>query len=241
MESNEVYKEDIDDDAIIIRPVDIEDFDKLTEISRICFPEQFRWRATKSHSRKWWGNLINSNISEIWVCSIFGNVVAFIILTVNRVKYEEAKEKQKQHYSFFDALSIFMYNPKEFYKRIVSKLNWLKLNKAQGTESSTDESQTNIRERIKKNIAESIPWCGPIAVLPGERGRGISMKLWEHCFQRAKSLGYKEIYGVVEKKNIMSRIMMAIVGFKVKEEVGQLIFYKKSFEFIEDIQAISDR
>jgi len=208
-----------------IRIATIEDFDILTDISRICFPEQLKWRATKSHSRKCWDSIINSNNSELWICSIYGQVVGFIVFTINRDKYN--KNLEKKRYSILDIFLMFISNPEGFFKSIVYKLKQRRLKKALDTESSTDDPQINIYKRIRKNLDKCVPWCGPIAVLPSMRGKGISMKMMEHCFQRAKSLGYHEIYSTVSKSNMMSRVMMAIVDFKLIDEVSCTMFYKK--------------
>ena len=218
-----------------IRPAEVDDYDTLTDISRICFPEELRWRARRSHSRKWWDSLINSNNSEVWVCSVLGNIAGFIILTIDREKYEEAMNTQ--HYSLFDALSIFMHNPKAFYKKILFKIKQRKLKNNLDKKTASDNAQIDTYIRTKNMIKKCIPWCGPIAVLPGICGRGISLKLMKHCCLRAKELGYKEIYTFIAKKNMMPRIMVAIIGFNVIEEIDYRIFYKKSLDTNDEKQS----
>ena len=62
------------------------------------------------------------------------------------------------------------------------------------------------------------------------RGKGLSLKIIKYCFQRARSLGYKEVYSFVERKNIMSRVMVAILGYVIINEIDHALFYKKSLE-----------
>ncbi len=222
------FNEEAEEIDLEIRPVTPEDFDMLTDISRVCFPEQLRWRIRKSHSRKWWENLINSNNSEIWVGSVYGQPVAFIAFVFERQKYEDAWNTQR--FTFLDSLSIFASSPKRFIKKIFMKLKLHKTNKLQNKESSKGKKKKNVYEEVTKTIAKNNPWCGPIAVLPSIRGKGVSLKMIEHCCRRAKSLGYKEIYTAVQKKNMMSRIMVAIADFNVIKEIDRTLFYKKILE-----------
>ncbi len=209
-----------------IRPAEVKDYDSLTDISRVCFPDELRWRARTSHSRKWWDSLINSNNSEVWVCSIHGKIAGFIILTIDREKYEEAMNKQ--HYSLFDALSIFMHNPESFYKKILFKIRHRKLKNNLDKKTASNDARIDTYIRTNNMIKKCIPWCGPIAVLPETGVRGLSLKLMEQCCKRAKTLGYKEIYTFVAKKNMMPRVMVAMAGFEVIEEIDYRIFYKKT-------------
>ena len=62
------------------------------------------------------------------------------------------------------------------------------------------------------------------------RGKGVSTKIHKFCFQRAIKLGYKEVYTVVKRKNIMSRVMVAILGFVIIDELDHVLFYKKILE-----------
>ena len=222
-----------------IRPVTFNDFDALTDISRICFPEQLWWRITKSNSRKWWRNLINSQNCEIWICSLSGQVIGFISLAFNRIKYINVWNEK--HFTFLDCLHIFMSSPKQFIIKLFLKIKRYKAIKTKNTELSESENNLNTCDKIRRIDSVSNPWCGPISVLPGMQGMGVSKKLMEKCFQRAKSLGYKEVYGAVEKKNIMSRILSAIAGFKFTEEVDDLLYYKKSLENSHDTRVDSTR
>ena len=207
-------------------PASEKDFDTLTDISRICFPEQLRWKITKAHNRKWWENLINTLNSEICVCSLHGRVIAYIVFAPDRIEYEDAWDKQS--FTFLDCLLIFMSSPKQFINKMYVKLKRHKAAKIKNPESSEYDDSENTYKKIRSIMAESKPWCGPIALLPDVRGKGISLKMMEHCFQRAGSLGHNEIYTAVRKDNIMSRVMVAIAGFNVIDEAGYLIFYKKN-------------
>lgn len=212
-----------------IRLATCDDFDTLTDISRVCFPEQLRWKAPKSHSRKWWDNLINSQYCEIWVCSVHGQVIAFVALVFDRIKYEDAWENH--HLSFLETLYIFVTCPKQSLKRTLIKLKLKRVKKLNNHFELFEESRrTNSYEKIKKIFTEKKPWCGPSAVLPDMRGEGVSKKIHEHCFERAISLGYKEVYSVVKRKNMMSRVMVAILGFEVFEKIDHVLFYKKTLE-----------
>lgn len=206
-----------------------EDFDALTDISQVCFPEQLRWRGPKSHSRKWWNILTNAEYCEIWVCSSSGQVIAFTVLVFDRTRYEDAWEEHRLN--FFDTLYIFMTCPKRSMKRAFIKLKRNRIKKLhKPNEPFTKNGQINSYEKIRKYFAENNPWCGPSAVVPSMRGKGISTKIHEFSFQRAIELGYKEVYTAVKRKNIMSRVMVAILGFVIIDEIDHVLFYKKTLE-----------
>ena len=206
-----------------------EDFDNLTDICRVCFPEQMRWRAPKSHSRKLWDILTNAEYCEIWTCSTSGRVIGFVALVFNRTKYEDMWEKH--HPNLLATLYICATCPKLSIRKALQKLRRFRRKKIQkSTEPSTKSSQTNSYEKIRRIFAENNPWCGPSALIPSMRGKGVSTKIHEFCFQRAKMLGYKEVYAFVKRKNMLSRVMVAILGFVITDEIDHVLFYKKTLD-----------
>ena len=206
-----------------------EDFDTLTDISRVCFPNQMRWRGPKSHSRKWWDLLTNSQYCEIWACSSQGQVIGYTALVFDRIKYEDAWERHCPN--LLATLYIFATCPKQSIKRALKNLKKKKIKKLHKPPVSlTKNGQMNTYEKIRELFEKNNPWCGPSALVPGMRGKGVSTKIHKFCFQRAIKLGYKEVYAVVKRKNIMSRVMVAILGFVIIDEIDHVLFYKKILE-----------
>jgi len=223
-----------------IRPATSKDFDALTDICRVCFPEQIRWRAPKSHSRKWWHLLIDSQNCELWLALIDERVVAFVTLVFDENKYVRAWYNHRL--SLSHTLYIIITCPKQSLKRFCTKVKQ-KRNRMQKKASRSSQDAQLLPDHVKtKNIfAQNTPWCGPIAVMPGARGDGVSLTVNKYCFERAKTLGYQEIFGVIRKKNVMSRVMAAMLGFEVIDEIHDFLFYRKMLKNSDDTRVGSDR
>jgi GNAT superfamily N-acetyltransferase len=230
----------MESEDLVIRLATERDIDKLTDVCRICFPELARWRGPRNHSRKWWRMLLNVDYCEIWVCENGGELIGFTELTFDKARYTSAWVKHQP--SFLAVLYIFATCPRLFVAKIREKL---KKNTAKSSEKlSIDSSSNEIQEKTSKDnglLDSKMPWIGPSAIMPGMRGKGVSTKIHEYCFQRARSLGYKEIYSVVDRKNMMSRVMVAILGFVVVKETADILFYKKTLEAGHDTRVDSTR
>ena len=212
-----------------IRLTTCEDFDRLTYINRICFPEQLRWRLPKAHVRKWWNLLFNSEHCKLWTCSSFGKVVAYNALVLDRSWYEDVWERQ--HFSFFEMLYIFVTCPDIFVKKALTKIKQKRIKKSDTPVDKSGENQEiSTYERIRKIIAENTPWCGPCGVLPTVRRQGVATKLIQICCQTALELGYREMNGCLKRKNIKSKGLMEGLGFTKIDEVDHLLFYRKKLE-----------
>ena len=212
-----------------IRPATPDDFDILTDISRVCFPEQLRWKTFKSHNRKWWDLLIKSQFCEIWVCSVYGQVIAYTAIVFDRIKYEDAWEKQRL--SLLNLIYIFTTYPMQSLKRAYIKLQLKRMGKNRGTaKPSNKETKLNTYEKIMKYFTENNPWLGPIAVLPGMRGKSVATKILEYCLLRLKTLDYKSAYAIVKRKNIQSKGLFERRGFVIIGEADYVLFYKKNLD-----------
>ena len=219
----------MESENLVMRLATERDIDTLTDINRICFPGLARWRGPRSHTRKWWRLLLDADYCEVWVCENNEELIGFTELTFDKARY--ASEWNKHKPSFFAALYIFVSSPRLCIVKIKEKLkkNAAKNSKRSSISSSSDEVQ---RKTSEGNLLldTKISWIGPSAVVPGMRGKGISIEIHKHCFERARSLGYREICAVVERDNIMSRVMVAILGFVVIKETDNILFYKKALE-----------
>src|SRR4030042_3391280 len=83
-----------------------QDFDTLTNICRLCFPEMLRWRAPKSHSRKWWRRLINSGYCEVWICMNHGQAIGFIELDLDKTQSQYCYAWERHRPSLFVKLYL---------------------------------------------------------------------------------------------------------------------------------------
>ena len=221
--------EEIEEIAIDIRLATSEDIDTLTAISLICFPEQLRWKTFKSHNRKWWNLLVDSDFCEIWVCSVCGQIVAYVALITDRIKYEDAWEMQRL--GLFDLLYIFVTSPVKSLKRALFKSR-LKRNVSMDSDkkSPKDKPKESIYKRIRTQYEKHNPWIGPIAVLPCMRGKGVATKILDYCFIRSKILNYKSVYAIIKQKNIESKGLFEKRGFQVFDKVDFVQFYKKNLD-----------
>ena len=73
-----------------------------------------------------------------------------------------------------------------------------------------------------------VPWIGYVAVTPAMRGKGVATEMVRFCMQRARELGYKEIWVKVEKKNIGIVELMKKAGFVVTDEINHILYTKQS-------------
>ena len=221
--------EEVEPLELDIRLATSDDFDILTGISRICFPEQLRWKASKSHNSQFWDKLINSDYCEMYVCNIYGQVVAYIALVFDKIKYEEIWENQ--NLGFYDNLYIFVKHPMQYMKRACTTFQLKRKQKLQKSlNTSKNKKKQNTYAKIRKHFSENTPWLGPYALLPSMYGKGISVEIHEHCFHRVKELGCKSVYAAIEIENKKSRGLINKLGFKSIDEVDNVKIYKKNLD-----------
>lgn len=205
-----------------------ENFDALTDISRICFPNQMRWREPRSHSRQWWELLTDSDFCEMWVCSNQGRVIGYIALVFDRIKYEDAWERHCPN--LWASLYIFATCPILSVQRLYKKFKH-RFNKQQNLQpSSPDNNRTYTFEKIRGLFDTHVPWCGPSAVIPGMQGKGVATTIYEFCLQRARELGHTEVRVCLKRYNIKSKGLVEKLGFVQFDEVEHALFYTKTLE-----------
>ena len=224
------YKEDTEElDLELdleIRPATEDDFEILTHISRMCFPEQLRWNTFKSHNKKWWELLVDSDYCEIVVCTIFEQVVGYGALVYDRIKYEEACEKYRL--GLGDLLYLFAACPIKSLQKIWTKLfikGGKKIQKS-GTSSKKNQKQSAY-DKMSKRFANKNPWVGPIAVLPSMRRRGVATDILKYCNQRLEMHGNNSVYSIIKIDDNKSRELFEKLGFVVIDEMDNVVFYKK--------------
>jgi N-acetylglutamate synthase-like GNAT family acetyltransferase len=210
-----------------------QDFDTLTDMCRSGFPEIMRWRAPKSHSRKWWQLLINSGYCEVWVCMNHDQVIGFIELDLDKTQSQYRHAWKRHRLSLFDMLYLLVVCPKLFITKTLQKLKKrsLKIRKKLKRLISK-KSDFVMHNQLHKPVENGICSIRNIAVIPSMQGKGVSLKINKYCFQRARSLGYREVHSFVKRKNLMSKVMVTMLGFEIYKETDDGLFYKKSLETI---------
>jgi|WetSurMetagenome_2_1015567.scaffolds.fasta_scaffold230412_2 hypothetical protein len=214
---------------LIIRLATEQDLDTLTHICRLCFPDMLRWRAPKSHSRKWWRLLINSDYCEIWICMYQDKAIGYVELDLDKTQSKYCHAWERHNPSLFVKLYLLAFCPKLFITKALQKLKQRSLEKQENLKSSSSkEGDMGMLKQPNKPIENMVCWIRRIAVVPDMQGKGVSLEINKHCFQRAKKLEYKELYAFVERKNIRSRVMVAILGYEIDKERDDAIFFRKS-------------
>lgn len=208
-----------------------QDMDTLTNICRRCFPDMLRFRAPKSHSRKWWRLLIDSDYCEVWICMYQNKAIGFVELDHDKTQSKYCYEWERHCPSLFVKLYLLVSCPKLFITKAIQKLKQRSLKNRKNQKNYLEKESGAPDSRVSnKPVGKKVCWIRRIAVVPEMQGKGVSLEICKHCFMRGKTFDCREIYSFVERNNIKSRVMNAILGFEVDKEIDDAIFFRKKLQ-----------
>lgn len=212
-----------------IRRAEARDIDMLSVMSRLCYPYLLRWQGPRFHNKKRWRLVLDDGYGEVWVCSSNEQIIGYITLITDLQKFEKADQEPTP--GLFVRLYVLLTCPKLFITLVLRKLlsniqryqRRLFVPKSGDNKIVGSETITSLEER-------KVPWVGYVAVTPAMQGKGVATEMVRFCVQRARELGYREIWVKVEKKNIGAMKAIKKAGFVVTEKVNQIIYSKQSLE-----------
>lgn len=200
------------------------DSDKLTNISRLCFPDMLRWRGPKSYGRKWWRMLINSSYCDVWMCVNEGREIGYIELDLDKTQSLYHNDWQIFQPDFLTKLYMLIFNPKLFLMKSAIKLKQHPEKKSSLTKKDIAGKQSGTSDE------KCVCWVRRSAILPQMQRKGFATKMYEFCFKKAAELGYDEVRVMVERNNFKSLGMVKKLGFEVDKEREDAFFLRKKIQ-----------
>ena len=205
-----------------------QDFDTLTSICRLCFPEMLRWRAPKSHSRKWWRQLLDAEYCEIWLSLSNEDVIGFIELDLDKTESLYREDWEKHRPGLLVTFYMFTVCPKIFTRKALQKLKQRSVNNRPKCEGSPlNVGKIPAHEQLSIPAESTVCWIRRAAVIPSMQGKGVATEMYKFCFKKAIEFDYNEIRLMVERHNFKSLGMVKKLGFEINKEGDDALFYRK--------------